>query len=73
MSNEISKKEDYDLIRKELEILKSLEFSKNEGDQEKVNGKQSLERLLMGKNRRLQDEVTELKVFFSLHFTFNHY
>jgi homeobox protein cut-like len=55
---------DYATIKNELDILKSHEFSRTD-DTLLNNGNlqlsQSLERLLLGKNRRLQDELTQLK------------
>ncbi|CAF3789921.1 unnamed protein product, partial [Adineta steineri] len=56
---------DYDEIKRELTILKSIEFpSMNRSNDEQTNNlsKKSLETLLLEKNRTLQSENTQMKV-----------
>ncbi|XP_068747289.1 protein CASP-like [Montipora capricornis] len=55
----------YEEIKRELSILKAVEFSTSgsEGDREKKESSpKSLEMLLLDKNKRLQSENTSLKV-----------
>ncbi|GAB0133172.1 hypothetical protein EsDP_00001586 [Epichloe bromicola] len=59
---------DYDDIKQELEVLKSIEFST--GDDDEAHGKpeeskdkgDSLEKLLLSRNKKLSDELTVLRV-----------
>lgn len=61
----LDEQSNYKEIQRELSILKSVEFSRSEGeeDREKMNATpKSLEMLLLDKNKRLQSENTSLKV-----------
>ncbi|KAJ2902305.1 putative golgi membrane protein [Zalerion maritima] len=64
---------DYDDIKQELEVLKSIEFSTGDDDElhgdmdvsengAASKGKESLEQLLLARNKKLNDEVTILRV-----------
>lgn len=59
---------DYDDIRQELEVLKSIEFSTGDDDEgrEQLAGEDAkgdtLERLLLARNKKLSDELTILRV-----------
>ncbi|KAJ5553677.1 hypothetical protein N7494_003055 [Penicillium frequentans] len=74
----LSKVADYDEIRRELEMIKSIEFTAGEddegeamaeddtantnGDATKANGQNSLEKLLLARNKKLTDDLTVLRV-----------
>ncbi|KAK2612900.1 hypothetical protein QQS21_001011 [Conoideocrella luteorostrata] len=64
----IQKYNDYEDIKQELEVLKSIEFSTGDDDEarEKVDDNQekgdSLEKLLLSRNKKLGDELTVLRV-----------
>ncbi|KAK0752143.1 CASP C terminal-domain-containing protein [Schizothecium vesticola] len=60
---------DYDEMKQELEVLKSIEFSTGDDDETRdlggvaVNGKgDTLEQLLLARNKKLGDELTILRV-----------
>ncbi|XP_064620194.1 homeobox protein cut-like 1 isoform X3 [Lineus longissimus] len=62
LEEKLETQEDYEEMRRELEILKSIEFSNSSDESiESTKGK-SLEMLLMEKNRALQSENTQVKV-----------
>jgi homeobox protein cut-like len=61
LEEQIKSKDDYDEIKRELIILKSIEFSSNSGSAQN-NDQKPLEVLLLEKNRYLQSENTQLKV-----------
>ncbi|KAJ3264486.1 hypothetical protein HK104_006464, partial [Borealophlyctis nickersoniae] len=55
--------DDYDKIKRELDIIKSVEFGGSEGgDGDASASDYPLERLLLDKNKKLQGEVTAAKV-----------
>ena len=64
----IQKWSDYDDIKQELEVLKSIEFSTGDDDEERLKaengteGGESLETLLLSRNKKLGDELTLLRV-----------
>jgi len=78
----VGKWSDYEDVKRELEVLKSIEFatgdnndvpehheqdpeepsSTNEGDLIQQNGAQKLEQLLLARNKRLNNELTVLRV-----------
>ncbi|CAG9993805.1 unnamed protein product [Clonostachys byssicola] len=65
----VEKWTDYDELKQELEILKSIEFATGDDDdvREQVqdgdaSNNESLERLLLGRNKKLSDELTILRV-----------
>ncbi|KAJ5987559.1 hypothetical protein N7451_011924 [Penicillium sp. IBT 35674x] len=76
----LSKVADYDEIRRELEMIKSIEFTAGDddegeatataeddtantnGDATKANGQNSLEKLLLARNKKLTDDLTVLRV-----------
>ncbi|KAJ5544416.1 hypothetical protein N7513_006980 [Penicillium frequentans] len=74
----LSKVADYDEIRRELEMIKSIEFTAGEDDEgeamaeddtantnsdaTKANGQNSLEKLLLARNKKLTDDLTVLRV-----------
>lgn len=64
---------DYDELRRELDMIKSIEFSTGEDEESKAtmsmangtvqkDGKESLEQLLMIRNKKLSNEMTILRV-----------
>ncbi|RNA18994.1 CASP isoform X2 [Brachionus plicatilis] len=67
MEFELAQKQDYDEIKKELMILKSIEFSEDIyqesglGAPSEQHSQKSLEVLLLEKNRHLQNENTQFK------------
>jgi len=69
LENKLQNQADYDEIKRELSILKSIEFSSsNRSDDEQNNSnspKKSLEILLLEKNRALQSEQTQTKVAYA--------
>ena len=74
MKVKISKWNDYEDVKQELEVLKSIEFSTGEDDepQDPANGMENetptkgkgdtLEQLLLARNKKLSDELTILRV-----------
>ncbi|XP_074637527.1 protein CASP-like [Acropora palmata] len=65
LESKLEEQNNYEEIKRELSILKSVEFStsETEGDQIKPESSpKSLEMLLLDKNKRLQSENTSLKV-----------
>lgn len=74
LRSKISKWSDYEEIRKELEILKSIEFATgdiedggldeqaSEGSSDRQNASQNLEQLLLARNKKLNNELTILRV-----------
>lgn len=61
MENELKAKNDYDEVKRELSILKTIEFNYGESEGEGVKDQQPLEILLLEKNRHLQNENTATK------------
>ncbi|KAJ3248969.1 hypothetical protein HDU78_008355 [Chytriomyces hyalinus] len=67
MSEKLLQFEDYERIKRELVVMKKIEFSETERDglwdeaPESSDVTQSLEKLLMDKNKRLQVEISGLK------------
>ncbi|CAH3021307.1 unnamed protein product [Porites evermanni] len=65
METKLDGQSDYEEIKRELSILKSVEFSTSEGESGEgrlESTPKSLEMLLLDKNKRLQSENTSLKV-----------
>lgn len=69
LKSKVQKWSDYEEVKQELEVLKSIEFSTGDDDDEAVvskDGEQepsnSLEKLLLGRNKKLGDELTVLRV-----------
>lgn len=65
----LQKWSDYDEVKQELEVLKSIEFSTGDdddlagtADEEGAEKGNSLEKLLLGRNKKLGDELTVLRV-----------
>ena len=66
----VDKWQDYDEIKQELEVMRSIEFATGEDDDEATenledgaSGKgETLEKLLLGRNKKLGDELTVLRV-----------
>jgi homeobox protein cut-like len=69
----VEKWADYDELRRELEMIKSIEFSTGEEDDTQLptfvangttqkSGKESLEQLLMTRNKKISSEMTILRV-----------
>ncbi|CAG8008846.1 unnamed protein product [Penicillium salamii] len=73
----LAKMADYDEIRRELEMIRSVEFAGDDdeaeegvadstatenGDTSKAKNKNSLEQLLMGRNKKLTEDLTLLRV-----------
>ncbi|KAI9190819.1 CASP C terminal-domain-containing protein [Polychytrium aggregatum] len=72
LRNRLSEMEDYEEIKKELEVMKFIEFSSvvrssDSPDDIDVSalGEYSLEKLMLEKNRRMQVELTDAKVLIS--------
>ncbi|KAG0162584.1 hypothetical protein DFQ30_001687, partial [Apophysomyces sp. BC1015] len=75
LKNKLKGFEDYDEIKRELEIMKYVEFSTGEDDEETFDAKNllsedpklrdSLEVRLMEKNKKLETKYTQMKVSFS--------
>ncbi|TPX35076.1 hypothetical protein SmJEL517_g02488 [Synchytrium microbalum] len=55
LQRELGTKNDYDVVKQELDVLKAIEFSDTKSD------KMPLERLLHEKNKKLESELTSLK------------
>ncbi|KAI9902887.1 hypothetical protein N3K66_002239 [Trichothecium roseum] len=69
LRNKVQKWSDYEEVKQELEVLKSIEFSTGDDDEMKDlvedGGKakgDTLEKLLLGRNKKLGDELTVLRV-----------
>jgi homeobox protein cut-like len=64
LEDRLKTQDDYEEIRRELSILKSMEFSHSSGDEASSaeSKAKSLEMLLLEKNRTLQTDNTQLKV-----------
>lgn len=69
LKGKVKKWGDYDEVKQELEVLKSIEFSTGDDDETRdlggaaVNGKgDTLEQLLLARNKKLSDELTILRV-----------
>ncbi|EJP63904.1 CASP-like protein [Beauveria bassiana ARSEF 2860] len=69
LKSKVQKWSDYDELKQELEVLKSIEFSTGDDDEEMPAGEESgaeagntLEKLLLGRNKKLNDELTVLRV-----------
>ncbi|KAM3515991.1 hypothetical protein MY11210_000273 [Beauveria gryllotalpidicola] len=69
LKSKVQKWSDYDELKQELEVLKSIEFSTGDDDEEMPAGEESeveagntLEKLLLGRNKKLSDELTVLRV-----------
>ena len=79
LRSRLDKVADYDEIRRELEMIKSIEFTAGDddelneaaaeddsahanGDSTKAKGKNSLEQLLLARNKKLTDELALLRV-----------
>ncbi|KAJ4302116.1 hypothetical protein N0V88_002252 [Collariella sp. IMI 366227] len=68
----VQKWSDYDEVKQELEVLKSIEFSTGDDDETRevaddqdgaaAGGKDTLEQLLLARNKKLSDELTILRV-----------
>lgn len=68
LKDKVHKWSDYDNVKEELEVLKSIEFSTGDdddqvevGDTDKAKG-DTLEKLLLARNKKLGDELTILRV-----------
>lgn len=72
LTEKVKKWNDYDEVKQELEVLKSIEFSTGDDDDETIettNGDSAskskgatLEQLLLARNKKLSDELTILRV-----------
>ncbi|TQS33563.1 hypothetical protein Golomagni_06088, partial [Golovinomyces magnicellulatus] len=69
LKTKLQKWSDYDEVKQELEVLKSIEFSTGDDDEvqaviddESAEKGNSLEKLLLGRNKKLGDELTVLRV-----------
>ncbi|XWW96685.1 hypothetical protein V2A60_004662 [Cordyceps javanica] len=69
LKSKVQKWSDYDEVKQELEVLKSIEFSTGDDDEEITTAKDgeagagnTLEKLLLGRNKKLGDELTVLRV-----------
>jgi homeobox protein cut-like len=71
LKGKVQKWSDYDEVKQELEVLKSIEFSTGDdgdgapGDAQGASGtksKDTLEQLLLARNKKLGDELTTLRV-----------
>ena len=69
LKTKIHKWSDYDEVKQELEVLKSIEFSTGDdeevpisGDGEATDKGNTLEKMLLGRNKKLGDELTVLRV-----------
>ncbi|CAI4212944.1 unnamed protein product [Parascedosporium putredinis] len=59
LKTKVQKWSDYENVKQELEVLKSIEFSTGDDDEP---GGDTLERLLLARNKKLGDELTILRV-----------
>ena len=71
LKTKVQKWSDYDELRQELEVLKSIEFATGDDDDDEVGEMledgtvakgDTLEKLLLGRNKKLSDELTVLRV-----------
>lgn len=69
LQSRVQKWKDYDEVKRELDMLRAIEFSSIDdadvADNTSTNGKageSSLEQLLVARNKKLSDELTELRV-----------
>lgn len=67
LKEKLAKWSDYDEVKQELDVLKSIEFSIGDDDDGTVaksgdDESNTLERLLLGRNKKLGDELTILRV-----------
>lgn len=62
LESKLEEQNNYEEIKRELSILKSVEFSTSETEMKPESSPKSLEMLLLDKNKRLQSENTSLKV-----------
>ncbi|XP_044174088.1 protein CASP-like isoform X2 [Acropora millepora] len=65
LESKLEEQNNYEEIKRELSILKSVEFSTSETERDEIkpeSSPKSLEMLLLDKNKRLQSENTSLKV-----------
>jgi homeobox protein cut-like len=65
MKAKVAKWSDYDDVKQELEVLKSIEFSTGDDDDDKPASKEkgdTLEQLLLARNKKLGDELTVLRL-----------
>lgn len=67
LKEKLSKWSDYDEVKQELDVLKSIEFSTGDDDEVTEQGGDgekghTLEKLLLGRNKKLGDELTILRV-----------
>ncbi|KAH6994858.1 CASP C terminal-domain-containing protein [Ilyonectria destructans] len=62
----VQKWNDYDEVKQELEVLKSIEFSTGDDDEVQIEASDAkgnaLEKLLLARNKKLGDELTVLRV-----------
>ncbi|XP_065830385.1 protein CASP-like [Oscarella lobularis] len=61
LEGKLVEQQDYEEMKRELSILKSMEFSSSE-EEEKEGKAKTLEALLIAKNRKLQSENTKLRL-----------
>lgn len=71
MKSKLETWKDYDNIKRELEVLKSIEFNTGEAEDDNLDttpsnksssGAQELEQLLLARNKKLNDDLTVLRV-----------
>lgn len=71
LKTKVQKWNDYDEVKQELEVLKSIEFATGDDDDDDVTEKlgdgstakgDTLEKLLLGRNKKVSDELTVLRV-----------
>lgn len=69
LRSKVQKWSDYDEVKQELEVLKSIEFSTGDDDDDiptdrdgDTDAGNTLEKLLLGRNKKLGDELTVLRV-----------
>uniref|UniRef100_A0A060TGP8 Protein CASP n=1 Tax=Blastobotrys adeninivorans TaxID=409370 RepID=A0A060TGP8_BLAAD len=68
LKEQLTKQQDYDQIKRELEILKSIEFQDDDKQDEETttsssaSGDQKLEKRLLARNKKLNSDLTTLRV-----------
>lgn len=69
LKEQLAKQQDYDQIKRELEILKSIEFQDDDKQDEETagasasaSGDQKLEKRLLARNKKLNSDLTTLRV-----------
>ena len=78
LKSKLERWQDYDDVKNELDVLKSIEFATGDNDEEvetgeqnvdgqsttanAADGRQALEKLLMGRNQKLNNELTVMRV-----------